>query len=143
MLHITIINGPNLNLVGKREPELYGHIDLATYLTALNDSFDDVHLSIYQSNCEGNLIDAIHAHGFSSQGLIINPGGYSHTSIAIADAIRSVTAPCVEVHLTNIFNREPYRHTSFTAAACQGSISGFGLDSYRLALLWFRHRAGI
>lgn len=133
-MKISIINGPNLNLIGQREPEIYGTQSLDSYLQLLVAAYPDVQLSFFQSNCEGDIINEIHRVGFDSDGIVINAGAYSHYSIAIADALRSVTAPAVEVHISNIHAREEYRHHSVLAPACVGVIAGFGLDSYRLAV---------
>jgi 3-dehydroquinate dehydratase-2 len=130
---IEIINGPNLNLLGKREPEKYGHSSFEDYLAVLKTRYPAVDFKYYQSNTEGEIINEIQKSGFSSDGIILNAGGYTHTSVAIADAIASVKAPVVEVHITNIFAREDFRHVSLIGRNCSGSISGFGLDSYRLA----------
>jgi 3-dehydroquinate dehydratase-2 len=132
-MHIEIINGPNLNLLGKREPEKYGHSSFEDYLLVLKSRYPDIDFKYYQSNIEGEIINEIQKSGFSSEGIILNAGGYTHTSVAIADAIASVKAPVVEVHITNIFAREEFRHISLIGRNCLGSISGFGLDSYRLA----------
>jgi 3-dehydroquinate dehydratase II len=133
-MKITIINGPNLNLLGKREPEKYGNKTFEDYLGELGKVFPDVEFNYYQSNVEGEIINEIHNSGFSCDGIIINAGGYTHTSVAIADAIASVKAPVIEVHITNIAAREEFRHTSLIARSCAGSVAGFGLDSYRLAV---------
>jgi len=133
-MDIEIINGPNLNLLGKREPEKYGHSSFEEYLLVLKTRFPDIEFRYFQSNTEGEIINEIQKSGFSSDGIILNAGGYTHTSVAIADAIASVKAPVVEVHITNIFAREEFRHISLTGRNCSGSISGFGLDSYRLAV---------
>jgi 3-dehydroquinate dehydratase-2 len=133
-MKISIINGPNLNLIGQREPEIYGTQSLDGYLQLLVAAYPDVQFSFFQSNCEGDIINEIHRVGFDSDGIVINAGAYSHYSIAIADALRSVTAPAVEVHISNIHAREEYRHHSVLAPACVGVIAGFGLDSYRLAV---------
>lgn len=131
---IIIINGPNLNLLGKREPEKYGSQSFDDYLTTLKIKYPEINFEYFQSNVEGELINEIHKKGFSSDGIILNAGGYTHTSVAIADAIASIKAPVIEVHITNIAAREEFRHTSLIAHSCTGSISGFGLDSYRLAV---------
>lgn len=131
---IIIINGPNLNLLGKREPDKYGYQDFESYFSALRKTYSDVHLDYYQSNVEGELINKLHETGFSFDGIIINPGGYSHTSVAICDAIAAIKTPVVEVHITNIHAREDFRQESLTAKSCIGIISGFGLISYELAL---------
>jgi 3-dehydroquinate dehydratase-2 len=133
-MKISIINGPNLNLLGKREPEKYGSVSFENYLISLKSRYPGIEFGYFQSNVEGELINEIQERGFSSDGIILNAGGYTHTSVAIADAIASVKAPVVEVHITNIASREDFRHTSLIARNCAGSISGFGLDSYRLAV---------
>lgn len=133
-MKIQIINGPNLNLLGKREKEFYGNISFEKYLEILKDLFKDIEIEYFQSNIEGEIINKIHETGFSFNGIVINAGGYTHTSVAIADAIAAVETPVVEVHITNVFAREEFRHVSFIASKCKGSISGFGLDSYRLAI---------
>ena len=132
-MKISIINGPNLNLLGKREPEKYGTRSFDDYLVSLKTAYPDISFEYFQSNVEGEIINEIQKKGFSSDGIILNAGGYTHTSVAIADAIISVNAPVIEVHITNIASRENFRHTSLIARNCAGSISGFGLDSYRLA----------
>ena len=133
-MKITIINGPNLNLLGKREPEKYGHSSFEDFLIVLKKRFQDIIFQYFQSNIEGEIIDEIQKNGFSSDGIILNAGGYTHTSVAIADAIASVKTAVVEVHITNIAAREEFRHVSLIGRNCAGSISGFGLDSYRLAV---------
>ena len=132
---IHIINGPNLNLVGVREPEVYGNRSLDQYLQELAKQFPQHDIDIYQSNIEGEIVDRLQAVGFDDCGIILNAGGYTHTSVAIADAIAAITAPVVEVHISNIYSREPFRHKSLLSPVCKGIIAGFGLDSYRLALL--------
>lgn len=132
-MQIEIINGPNLNLLGKREPEKYGHSSFEDYLQVLKGRYPDVDFVYYQSNVEGEIINELHRSGFEAAGIILNAGGYTHTSVAIADAIAAVKAPVVEVHITNVMAREEFRHASFIARSCRGSIAGFGLDSYRLA----------
>lgn len=134
MKRIQIINGPNLNMLGKREPTVYGTQTFETYFSELKTLFPEVELEYFQSNTEGILIDKIQETGFTYDGIILNGGAYTHTSIAIADAIRSITVPVVEVHISNVFQREDYRHHSFLSEACKGCIVGFGLDSYRLAI---------
>ena len=131
---IIIINGPNLNLIGRREPEKYGYQDFESYFVALRKSYADVRLEYFQSNVEGELINKLHEVGFAFDGIVMNPGGYSHTSVALRDAISSIKTPVVEVHITNIHGREEFRQHSITAANCIGIISGFGLISYELAL---------
>jgi 3-dehydroquinate dehydratase-2 len=131
---IQIINGPNLNLLGVREPLVYGDTSFERYLLSLKQTFPQCEIAYFQSNIEGELINKIHETGFSYDGIIINAGAYTHTSIALHDAIKAVTTPVVEVHISNVYTREPFRHKSLLAAACKGVIAGFGLDSYRLAL---------
>ena len=134
MKKIEIINAPNLNLLGRREPEVYGHRSFDDYLEQLRSQYPDVEIGYYQSNHEGDLIDRIHAVGFDVDGIVLNAGAYTHTSIALHDAIKAVPAPVVEVHISNVHQREEFRHKSFISAACRGVICGFGLDSYRLAV---------
>lgn len=134
MKHIEIINGPNLNLTGRREPEIYGSVTMEQYLDELRHSFPEVQIGYYQSNVEGEIINRIHEVGFSADGIIINAGGYSHTSVALHDALAAVPAPAIEVHLSNIFAREEYRHHSLLTSACRGIISGLGLKGYELAV---------
>lgn len=129
-----IINGPNLNLLGKREPEIYGTQDFESFFEILRKTYSEVKLDYYQSNVEGELINKLHEVGFAYDGIVINPGGYSHTSVAIADAIAAIKTPCIEVHISNIYARETFRHDSLTAAKCIGVISGFGMWSYEMAL---------
>jgi 3-dehydroquinate dehydratase-2 len=133
-MQVDIINGPNLNLLGKREPEKYGYTSFENYLQELRAAYPDILFNYYQSNVEGELINHIQKTGFSTGGIILNAGGYTHTSVAITDAIAAITSPVIEVHITNIHAREGFRHTSLLAKNCAGSISGFGLDSYRLAI---------
>ena len=132
---IHIINGPNLNLVGKREPEVYGNRSLDQYLQELIERYPQHTIDVYQSNIEGEIVDRLQQVGFDDCGIILNAGGYTHTSVAIADAVAAITAPVVEVHISNIYSREPFRHKSLLSPVCKGIIAGFGLDSYRLALL--------
>lgn len=134
MKRIQIINGPNLNLLGKREPTVYGNQTFDAYFEELKAAYPQVELMYFQSNIEGELINKIHETGFSVEGIILNAGAYTHTSVAIADAIRSITTPVVEVHISNVFKRESFRHHSYLSDACKGCIVGFGLDSYRLAI---------
>ena len=129
-----IINGPNLNLLGTREPDVYGSRSFEDCLKELRAQYPDVELSYYQSNHEGALIDKLHEVGFTADGIILNAGAYTHTSVALHDAIRAITAPVIEVHISNVHQREEFRHHSLISAACRGVICGFGLDSYRLAL---------
>lgn len=132
-MKIDIINGPNLNLLGVREPEKYGHFSFEDYLKVLQIRFPEVFFGYFQSNVEGEIINEIQRSGMSSDGIILNAGGYTHTSVAIHDAIAAVKAPVIEVHITNIHAREEFRHKSLISASCRGSIAGFGMDSYRLA----------
>ncbi len=133
-MKIAIVNGPNLNLLGVREPAVYGSLTFESYLKTLRERFPNVEISYFQSNHEGALIDEIHRVGFDYDGIILNAGAYTHTSIALGDAIRAVNTPVIEVHISNVFGREDFRHHSMISAACKGIIAGFGLDSYRLAL---------
>jgi 3-dehydroquinate dehydratase-2 len=134
MKRIQIINGPNLNLLGKREPTVYGNQTFEAYFQELKLLFPETQLDYFQSNTEGVIIDKLHETGFTYDGIVLNAGAYTHTSIAIADAIRSITAPVIEVHISNVFKREEYRHHSFLSEACKACIVGFGMDSYRLAV---------
>ena len=129
-----IINGPNLNLVGVREPEVYGSKSMDQYVGELKILFPEVTIGYYQSNIEGEIVGKIQEVGFDCAGIVINAGGYSHTSVAIHDAVKSVSAPVIEVHISNIFAREEYRHHSLLSSACRGMICGLGLDGYRLAI---------
>ncbi len=133
-MKIQIINGPNLNLLGLREPSIYGAEGFESYLTKLREWYSILEIEYYQSNVEGELINKLHEVGFSFDGIIINAGGYTHTSVAIADAISAINTPVVEVHISNIYAREEYRHVSLTGKNCKGVLTGFGLDGYRLAL---------
>ncbi len=133
-MKIIIINGPNLNLLGKREEEIYGNVSFEDYFSSLKDKFPDVSLEYYQSNIEGEIINKLHQVGFSYDGIILNAGGYTHTSVSIADAIKSIKTPVVEVHISNILSRESFRHNSLIAPNCKGSIFGFGLNGYELAV---------
>lgn len=137
MKKILIINGPNLNLLGKREPEVYGSKSFEAYFEELKSEFKPFELEYFQSNIEGELIDKLHQSGFNVDGIILNAGAYTHTSIAIADAIRSIPAPVIEVHISNVFKRENFRHHSYLSEAAKGCIIGFGLQSYNLALQSF------
>lgn len=131
-----IINGPNLNLLGKREPGIYGDVSFETYLESLKKR-DGVEVDYFQSNVEGEIINKLHEVGFSFDGIILNAGGYTHTSVSISDAIAAISVPVIEVHLSNVYAREEYRHHSLLAKNCKGVISGFGLESYSLALDYF------
>lgn len=133
-MKILIVNGPNINLLGKREPGIYGSVSFEDYLAELRGRYAGVQIDYYQSNVEGFLIDRIQQAGFEVDGIILNAGAYTHTSIALQDAIRAVPAPVVEVHISNVHAREEFRHRSMISSACRGVICGFGLDSYRLAL---------
>ena len=134
MKKILILNGPNLNLLGKREPEIYGHVPFETYLNSLKAEFPDIQLDYYQSNHEGFLIDKLQEAEGVYDGVVMNPGGYAHTSIALADCVRAIDIPVIEVHISDISLREPYRRHSFTAEACKKCFSGYGLEGYALAL---------
>ena len=134
-MQILLLNGPNLNLLGVREPEVYGKETFTDYFRQLKNKYPSVDISCFQSNVEGELIDKIHEVGFSYDGIILNAGAYTHTSIALADAIAAVKAPVVEVHISNTARREGFRHVSYLTAVCRGVIMGFGLKSYELALL--------
>ena len=133
-MKIQIINGPNLNLLGKREPDVYGNTSFEFYLLSLKEKYPNITLEYFQSNVEGELVNKIHETGFSFDGIILNAGAYTHTSIALHDAIKAITTPVIEVHISNVYTRESFRHTSIISAACKGIISGFGMDSYRLAV---------
>ena len=133
-MKIQIINGPNLNLLGRREPSIYGNSSFDTYLQQLRTDYPDVQIDYYQSNVEGELINVMQQVGFTTDGIILNAGAYTHTSVALHDCIRSLTAPVIEVHISNVHQREPFRHHSMISSACKGVICGFGLDSYRLAI---------
>jgi 3-dehydroquinate dehydratase-2 len=134
-MKIAIINGPNLNLVGIREPEIYGNENMDIYMHRLMDTYSAHQFTYFQSNIEGEIIDEIQARGFDADVIIINAGGYTHTSVAIADAVKAVPAVAIEVHLSNIYARESFRQQSFLSPVCRGTISGFGLKSYELAVL--------
>lgn len=131
---ILVLNGPNLNLLGKREPGIYGSDTMEASFAALQARFPDVELSYYQSNVEGELINKLHEVGFVYDGIVFNAGAYTHTSVALHDAIKAINTPVVEVHISNVYQRETYRHTSLITGACVGMIGGFGMDSYRLAI---------
>jgi len=132
-MKVQIINGPNINLLGKREPSIYGSATFESYLAELRKAYVGEQIDYFQSNIEGELIDKIQQVGFDSDGIILNAGAYTHTSIALQDAIRSVTSPVIEVHISNVHAREDFRHVSMIASACMGVVCGFGLNSYRLA----------
>ena len=134
MMRIQIIYGLNINLLWKREPSIYGSESFEDYLVRLRARYPEVEISYYQSNIEGEMINKIHEVGFNYDGIILNAGAYTHTSIALQDAIRAVTAPVIEVHISNVHQREEFRHKSMISCACKGVICGFGLDSYRLGV---------
>lgn len=133
-MKILILNGPNLNLLGVREPSVYGSSTFADYYEKLKVAYPNVEFDYYQSNIEGQLIDKIHEVGFSYDGIVLNAGAYTHTSVALLDAIKAVTTPVIEVHISNVHKREEFRHKSMISAGCLGVICGFGLNSYRLAV---------
>ncbi|GAB3829417.1 type II 3-dehydroquinate dehydratase [Pontibacter rugosus] len=133
-MEILILNGPNLNLLGTREKSVYGSRSFEDYYKELEEDFPDLKLSYFQSNTEGALIDKLHEVGFSFKGIVFNAGAYTHTSVALSDAIKAIDTPVIEVHISNVYAREAFRHKSMIAPYCTGSISGFGLESYRLAL---------
>jgi len=133
-MKIQIINGPNLNLLGVREKSIYGDSSFETYLVELRKRYPAVDIDYYQSNVEGEIINKLHEIGFSYDGVVLNAGAYTHTSVAIADAIAGIKTPVIEVHISNVYKREDFRHHSMLAASCKGVIAGFGMDSYRLAV---------
>lgn len=133
-MKIQIVNGPNLNLLGVREPGIYGSESFESYLPKLREQYPDVEIEYYQSNVEGELINKIQEVGFSFDGIVLNAGAYTHTSIALHDCIRAIKCPVVEVHISNVHQREEFRHHSFISAVCKGVVCGFGLNSYRLAI---------
>jgi 3-dehydroquinate dehydratase-2 len=137
---IAIINGPNLNLLGKREPEVYGAQSFETFLASLRERFAAVTIEYYQSTVEGELINEIQRAGFSCDGIILNPGGYTHTSVAIGDAVAAIKAPVIEVHISNVHAREEFRRHSFVSPKAAGTICGLGLEGYALALQWLMQR---
>ena len=134
MKKFIIINGPNLNLLGKRQPEIYGNTTFEDFFKELKSSFESIQLEYYQSNVEGDLVNKLQEVGFSYNGIVFNAGGYTHTSVAIADAVASLDSPTIEVHISNVYAREEFRHQSLMAANCKGVIAGFGLNSYKLAI---------
>ena len=136
-MKILVLNGPNLNLLGKREPEVYGSKTFEDYFAELQFAFKDIELEYYQSNIEGELIDKLHEVGFSYDGVVFNAGAYTHTSVGLGDAIKAITTPVIEVHISNTHQRESYRHVSYISPVAKGVILGFGLDSYRLAIQSF------
>ncbi len=133
-MRIIIINGPNLNLLGRREPGIYGSATMEDYLEKLYLKYPEVKFDYYQSNVEGELVNKIHEVGFTYDGIVINAGAYTHTSIAIADAVKGVDTPCIEVHISNVAKREDFRHITYLGPVCVGTIAGFGMDSYRLGV---------
>jgi len=133
-MNIQIINGPNLNLLGVREKSIYGDSSFEDYLTELRKRYANITINYYQSNVEGEIINKLHEVGFSCDGIVMNAGAYTHTSVAIGDAIAGIKTPVIEVHISNVYKREEFRHKSLLAANCKGVIAGFGLDSYRLAV---------
>jgi len=133
-MNIQIINGPNLNLLGVREKSIYGDSSFEDYLTELRKRYANITINYYQSNVEGEIINKLHEVGFSCDGIVINAGAYTHTSVAIGDAIAGIKTPVIEVHISNVYKREEFRHKSLLAANCRGVIAGFGMDSYRLAV---------
>jgi 3-dehydroquinate dehydratase-2 len=133
-MKIIIINGPNLNLLGVREKSIYGHQNFEQYLSLLKKKYGNLSIDYYQSNIEGELVNKLHEVGFSYHGIILNAGAYTHTSVALRDAIAGISTPVVEVHISNILTRENFRHESIIGPVCKGSIMGFGLDSYRLGI---------
>jgi 3-dehydroquinate dehydratase-2 len=139
---IAIINGPNLNLLGKREPSVYGAQSFEEFLEKLQHQFPSVKFEYFQSNLEGELINALHRFGFTTNGIIINPGGYTHTSVALGDAIAAIRAPVIEVHISNTAAREEFRHISHVSAKCVGTIIGLGLQGYSLAAQWLVEHPG-
>jgi 3-dehydroquinate dehydratase-2 len=136
-MRIAIINGPNLNLLGKREPEIYGSEGFETFMEALKQRYPGVAFPYFQSNIEGELIDALQREGFSADGILINPGGYTHTSVAIGDAIAAIKCPVIEVHISNVHAREAFSRISHVSAKCRGTISGLGLKGYALGVEYF------
>lgn len=141
-MKIQIINGPNLNLLGTREPGIYGQMSFEQYLPQLQARYQDLEISYYQSNVEGELINKMQEVGFSFDGIVLNAGAYTHTSVALHDCIRSLKCPVIEVHISNVHQREPFRHQSMISSACKGVVCGFGLDSYRLAIEGLKEGAG-
>ncbi len=133
-MNIQIINGPNLNLLGVREKSIYGETNFDSYLDELRKRYANITINYYQSNVEGEIINKLHEVGFSCDGIVLNAGAYTHTSVAIGDAIAGIKTPVIEVHISNVYKREEFRHKSLLAANCKGVIAGFGLDSYRLAI---------
>lgn len=139
-MKIAIINGPNLNLLGKRETDIYGNMSFEKYFVKLQSAFPSIDFYCYQSNIEGELIDEIQKLGFDYDGIVLNPGGYTHTSVALGDAIAAVKTPVIEVHISNVHAREDFRKISHVSAKCKGTISGLGLKGYELAVKWFTNK---
>ena len=139
-MRILIINGPNLNLLGRREPEIYGSTSFEDYFNELKNHFSGIHLEYFQSNHEGAILDKLHDTGSKSDGIVINAGAFAHTSIALADAVAAIRTPTVEVHISNVFGRETYRHHSWLSAKCEGCIFGLGLEGYALAVEYLTRR---
>ncbi len=137
MNKIVIINGPNLNLLGKREPSVYGSQSFEDYLVILKKNNPAIKIQYFQSNVEGEIVNELHQVGFDPCGIVLNAGGYTHTSVAIADAVAAISSPVIEVHISNVYSREEFRHLSLMAASCKGVIAGFGLNSYQLAISSF------
>lgn len=135
---ICIINGPNLNLLGKRETGIYGTTDFESYFNSLKKKYSDIDLHYFQSNVEGELINQLHEKGFSADGILLNAGGYTHTSVALSDAVAAIKTPVIEVHISNIYAREEYRHISLISKNCKGVICGLGLNVYELGLIYFK-----
>ena len=136
-MKILILNGPNLNLLGVRQTEIYGKQDFLSYFNNLKKNYNDIHLEYYQSNVEGEIINKLQSVGFDFDGIILNAGGYTHTSVSIRDAIAAITTPVLEVHISNIYAREEFRHTSMLSEVCVGTIAGLGLQGYKLAIEFF------
>lgn len=136
-MKILILNGPNLNLLGIRQTEIYGKQDFLSYFDNLKESYNDIHLEYYQSNVEGEIINKLHSVGFDFDGIVLNAGGYTHTSVSIRDAIAAITTPVLEVHISNIYAREEFRHISMLSEVCVGTIAGLGLQGYKLAIEFF------
>jgi 3-dehydroquinate dehydratase-2 len=139
-MKILLINGPNLNLLGTREPDIYGSQTFEVFFEDLQADMPQVQLEYFQSNHEGALLDKLHEAGFSVDGIVLNAGAFTHTSVALADAVAAISPPVIEVHISNVHRREPFRHHSFLSAHCVGSIVGLGLEGYRLAVSWFLKR---
>lgn len=137
-MKIIIINGPNLNLLGKREPSIYGNASFDETLIEFKNEFPEIQISYYQSNVEGELINKLHESDSYADGIILNAGAYTHTSVALGDAVKAIKTPVIEVHISNIFSREDFRHVSYITPNCAGAIVGFGMDSYRLAIRYFQ-----